>query len=364
LLNNELVKLIRFPGDTLKTTTQYSNENIRKSILINSLKVTKYISPKIYKTQQEISALLFNLCKIEIFIKSDPSVQASCMPSNDTAIIILTSGLVKILTNDEIRFVIGHEAGHYIYKHFVLSDPNDSDSMYELKLKRAAEISSDRMGYLCLKNKENAYSAIMKIISGLGNEYISFNIREFLHSYDEIFKLDSDVGVYMTHPAFAVRLRALLWFEMSDAYYMSQNINGKAPLTLKAINQKITRDLKRIGDNVIEQHCEASIKRAKLWLAIVLTTEDGKISSKEKQFLMKEFDNTTIKNAFQYLEDNGRDAVNKKLFEKFNNIKHFSVIHKSSLIFYLKEIGKISETNESMLQNYQELLTRYLGICE
>ena len=69
------------------------------------------------------------------FIANDPDANAMCIPwsseGKDDFAVMLTSGLVHLLTPAELQFVIGHEIGHFIYRHFTYPAVGDEASLGE-----------------------------------------------------------------------------------------------------------------------------------------------------------------------------------------------------------------------------------------
>ena len=39
------------------------------------------------------------------------------MPESDSAEIIITSKMIELLNDDELKYVIGHEVSHHYYQH-------------------------------------------------------------------------------------------------------------------------------------------------------------------------------------------------------------------------------------------------------
>lgn len=114
--------------------------------------------------------------KIELYVQASDAKQAfSKMWYDDSEhkYIILTSGLVECLSDDELRFVIGHELGHTIHDHYklkVLSDylygkkddkPVVLAKQYRL-MKQLSELFCDRCGYIAAGCLEPCISALFR----------------------------------------------------------------------------------------------------------------------------------------------------------------------------------------------------------
>jgi Zn-dependent protease with chaperone function len=81
----------------------------RMQLLSNSLKVTSEITPRIYSV---IERILYHLSLVDInlecYVNNDSNMNASCFSLQDSVIIIISSGLVNKMTENELAFVIGH----------------------------------------------------------------------------------------------------------------------------------------------------------------------------------------------------------------------------------------------------------------
>lgn len=107
----------------------------------------------------------------------------------DAPFIVLTSGLVEGMTDDEIACVIGHEMGHILAGHVlygmvarsiglllsIVGDLTPMGGMIKLTLfsalqywSRCAELTADRCGLLAVQDPRVALSVEMKLASGPG----------------------------------------------------------------------------------------------------------------------------------------------------------------------------------------------------
>ena len=96
----------------LKDQTASLNENIR-GLLSNSLRVSKKSAPEIYKSFLHCqNALGLEDKQILPFIYNSYEVNAYCSYNGNEIVIGLSSELIKLMSRDELIFVIGHELGH------------------------------------------------------------------------------------------------------------------------------------------------------------------------------------------------------------------------------------------------------------
>ena len=78
------------------------------------------------------------------FVSGDPTPQAYCMggSKDHTVIIGLTSGLIQLMSDAELAFVVGHEIGHHLMGHHRRMRPSDDavQSINFRSLQRMGEI--------------------------------------------------------------------------------------------------------------------------------------------------------------------------------------------------------------------------------
>src|SRR3954451_16932103 len=121
----------------------------------------------------------------ELYVASNPSPNATTI-GMDKAFIVVTSGLVHLLDDEELRFVLGHEMGHVLSGHAIyqtllerllkLSGVLTSIPLGGLGVRaimaalmewsRKAELSADRAGLQATQDPAVAFRVQMKSASG------------------------------------------------------------------------------------------------------------------------------------------------------------------------------------------------------
>lgn len=179
----------------------------------------------------------------ELFIRADPTINAMAI-GLDKPVIVLNSGLLEVMDDDELRFVLGHELGHVLSGHAVyrsllglllglsssfIAIPFGALGVRAviaalLEWQRKSELSGDRAGLLATQQPEVALRAHMKMASG--GRIDELDADAFLAQADEYHANDDIRDVVLrilmvegqTHPFAVVRAGELDRWVKSGAY--------------------------------------------------------------------------------------------------------------------------------------------------
>lgn len=178
-------------------TIQYTGSN---------LKITKSSYPKLYQYLLDACKIL-DLKKVpDMYINWGYDINA-CTIGSENPIIILDSGLIDLCNEDEIMFVIGHEAGHICSNHmlyhmmaqvinyFIDATPGGALIAGGLQYAlyywyRMSEFTADRTGLLCCQNPDAMVSAFIKMAGLPHNEYGQINTDAFIEQARDFKTLD------------------------------------------------------------------------------------------------------------------------------------------------------------------------------
>ena len=203
-------------------------EEIRNLYLANAIRITPLLSPRLHGILEDVLSRSGLEIGMELFVTPSAEVNAFTMQAtgaDELSVIILTSKLVEMMSDDELRFVIGHELAHNIYGHYRIMQveyavPKDNDEKPQIpallncklqSLGRLCEISADRVGYMLSDaSLDTAVSVFFKMASGLDKIHLRFDIKAFLDQLDDILTLSKkDYFSKMSHPAHPIRVKAL-----------------------------------------------------------------------------------------------------------------------------------------------------------
>ena len=183
-----LVALRKLRGfDTLlKKLSGLVNERaVRLVFLGSAIRVDDRQFPALHRLLGEVGAALDAPSLPELYVASDPKPGAVTI-GMDKPLIVLTSGLVNLLDEEEQRFVLGHEMGHVASGHAVyqtllqrlilLTGVLAAVPLGALGVRaivaalmewsRKSELSADRAGLLATQDPAVAFRVHMKLASG------------------------------------------------------------------------------------------------------------------------------------------------------------------------------------------------------
>lgn len=177
-----------------------------------------------------------------MYVTQDPRPNAMCI-GLDEPIIVLTTGLVELLDEEEMRAVVGHEVGHALSGHSVYRTILLFLTGLALKVAwiplgnvaimaivtalrewfRKSELSADRAGLLVGQDLQASMRGLMKIAGG--NHLHEMNVDAFLKQAEE-YEAGGDLRdsvlkilnvLPRSHPFTTVRAAELkLWAESRD----------------------------------------------------------------------------------------------------------------------------------------------------
>lgn len=197
-----------------------------------------------------------------LYVVNNPQMNAATYGTNDDSFIMIHSGLVDHLSDDELMSVIGHECGHihnnhvvYLTALFMLTRMAGLFLRYAslpavLALRawsRRAEITCDRAGALCARDLDVASRALTKLALGSQKLYEELNIEAFLEQHEEA---QGSVGrfseVFATHPWLPKRVLALRQFGESSLF--RQHVGkGDDGLSMEQVDEKVHEIVKVLG---------------------------------------------------------------------------------------------------------------------
>ena len=212
-----------------------------------TVRVTKTQCPELYAQLQEACAIL-DMREPELYVAHNPLPNA-WTSGHDHPYIVVTSGLLDLMNEDEIMAVIGHELGHIKSGHvlyrtialcitLLLTIVGDmtlgigrligrSIEAALLEWYRKSEFTADRSSLLVIQDPQVLLSLMMKFAGGTLFQRNQMNAQEFLKQADLYEEVDANIldRVYkmllvmpVNHPLTIVRAREIMTWSESREY--------------------------------------------------------------------------------------------------------------------------------------------------
>jgi Zn-dependent protease with chaperone function len=229
-----LRKLTGFDAILRNIAGLFSDRSLRLLFLASSVRASEQQFPQLYQMLLD-GAYVLDLPRVpELFITQDATVNAMAL-GTDKPFIVITSGLVELMDEEEARFVIGHELGHVLSGHSVyrtmlyalisLAARFALVPIAWIGLKaviwgleewyRKSELSCDRAGLLACQDVPAARRALMKTAGGKHLGELSHDaFLEQAREYDAVPDVRESLIKLMqmqgqTHPFAVVRFAEL-----------------------------------------------------------------------------------------------------------------------------------------------------------
>ena len=260
---NTLRSIPGFDEVVRKVASFFGERGIRQLFLANAVRVSDRQRPRMNKLYSEVLETLDWPTRPQLYVTQTPFVNAGAVGFEDP-FIIMNSGTIDTLTEDEQRVILAHELGHIMSGHvtyatiavllinFGVRNLPFLAGMALLPIElalfewyRKAELSCDRAGLLGTQDLDVAMGTFMRLAGGRpGNDETS--LEEFMrqaeeyetggNAWDTILKMLNTA--FRSHPFNTVRASELLKWHRSGQYdtiiggtYMRRGDEGSQPLT-------------------------------------------------------------------------------------------------------------------------------------
>lgn len=253
----------------------------------HSFKVEKGLMSHLYDLFYEVKERLGFAEDIDFYITGDASVNAFAVASTKEGvpnIINVNSGLIDLMTDDELRFVVGHEIGHLMNKNkelinliYFVFPPNVQQPLvlqYKIRLwQQLSELVADRYGYMAIPDLGVCVSAFFKIASGLDLSKIDMQMDMFIE--ENLKRLDyfkNGQGLsHGSHPVNPIRVQSLNLFATCRS---DEELNEKM--------EEVIQILLKLRNSELDYYTGCFIASAGLLVA----SADEKITDKEVEQIL------------------------------------------------------------------------------
>ena len=304
----------------LSTPASYKLDLIENNLIRNSLSVNKNLVPKVEDVLLKVcSNLLLDRKSIKAYINSSNELQAYCYTINQNECIIqLSSRLISLLDEDELSFVLGHEIGHFLLGHGLVHTEENKVDMY---ISKYQELSADRIGVLACESETASYRALMKLASGLDENYLTFNVNQYLSQINEV-NLELGEDVKNTHPSLLIRFRAILWFEI----FLKKDYSIESKIKLE---DQIDADLVKYLQGPQTRIKEDLRTNYEIWFVTSLILRDKKFDKEEQKLIETKFGEETLSKLINLFKNYQIEEltlfVEDKLYQSIDQLKKFDI---------------------------------------
>jgi hypothetical protein len=314
----ELAENIRFSGDHKADHIELHSEQtdrINHFFSQSGLRISTDLTPKIFDVLGTVCGRLkLKTETVGAYVHSAPEIQAECFAGNKRECIVrVSSGLINLMSPEELSFVMGHEIGHFLLGHGLSGDTNRDSTEYFI-LNRCREVSADRLGLVACRSLKIAIRSLIKTTSGLDDDLLRFDVGSFLDQMRSQKGVVAYADEGTTHPSLMMRCRALLWFSMSDGYAKTNGDTGGENLT--KIDQRITRDMEKYVDGPAREKIKEAREGVTLWLAALASVRDGAFDKKEQGITRRLVGEEKLEKLLQFYSGCSRNEVKKITCEK------------------------------------------------
>ncbi|MCQ2148499.1 MAG: M48 family metallopeptidase [Bacteroidales bacterium] len=319
------------------------------------------------KVDQELLPDMWNLCtsvkktlgfeeEVDFYVTGDSSVNAFSVAAEkkeEHHIVNINSALIELMSEDELKFVIGHELGHLINKDTALSRlimfvfPEGSTPPITLQYKirlhsQLAELVADRYGYMATGKLEPCVTAFFKMASGLDLQKMNVSIDVLLK--DNQKHLDyflNDKGVsHASHPVNPIRVEAIRLFANSSS--QDELDNGL---------EKLISILLKVGNTEQDEQIARFIASSGLLIAGI----DNVITKEERDAIIEHLASIKIFPA-EYLKEIEKEDINEVFNDSVAKLMTINPGLREGMLFYMTGIVmsdmKITSDELEVLMHY------------
>ena len=311
------------------------------------MKVERNLLGNFYDLCNDVKKRLGFKEPVDFYVTGDSSINAFSIAAEEGGhphIVNVNSELFNLMSEDELRFVIGHELGHLINQdtalrrliNFVYPPETRIPLLLQYKIHlhdNLAELVADRYGYLACGKLEACVTAFFKMASGLDLEKMQVSIDDLLKDNSkrlEYFLKGKGMSQY-DHPVNPIRVQAINLFA-----------NAKDQNSLDKGMQELIQILLKVGNGPLDEPLSIFIATAGLITAGI----DEEISREEVEHIIR---NLAGSNIFPklFLDEIAESDVSALFEHSVNDILEINPGLKPRLLEYMigvvladKEIGE------------------------
>lgn len=218
----------------------FGEKSVRLAFQANAVRVSANQFGRVHGLYQEVARTLDAPMPYDVFVSQTPMVSAGAY-GMERPFIILNSGTIELLDDEELSFVLAHELGHIMSDHVlyrtmtvlllrlsamglpIVEVATRALLVAMLEWYRKSELSSDRAGLIALQDPDIVMRAMLRMAGG-GMSHET-NLQEFIRQAeeyrssgdiaDQVYKVLNLMGA--THPFWVLRVSEVRdWIESGE----------------------------------------------------------------------------------------------------------------------------------------------------
>ena len=321
------------------------------------MKVDKDILPEFYALCQDVKKKLNFDEPVDFYVTGNSDINAFSIAAEDEGqphIVNINSAMFDLMSEDELRVVVGHELGHLINKdtqlkrliYFVFPPENTTPPItlqHKIRLHdQLAELVADRYGYLANGNLNACVTAFYKMSSGLDLAKMNVSIDALLEDNRkrlEYFLKGKGLSRY-DHPVNPIRVQAInLFATAKDEKELDDGMDELISILLK------------VGNGPLDEDLSVFIASA----GLIVADADDKITEKEINHIIETLAGLQIFPK-SFLESVARSDVSQLFRQSVQNILEKDPGTRDALLTYMMSLvlsdKEISEDEISLVYNF------------
>lgn len=225
-----------------------------KNLLKSSVELSRESYKELFKIIDETCILFQIQPSIRVFKVKHGGTENAFVVSHDNSILLaFCDNILNLINNEEeLRYIVGHELGHYVYRHtegnlanYLISLYRSNEGSVTIKnllsaeggllclglafiISQIQELNADRAGLYASKSFANSIKASLKMSAGNVDKFGEYNYKDYLKQADDLINSGNYFDMedlFRTHPIESLRVKALEFFYYSDVY--SEKIERK-----------------------------------------------------------------------------------------------------------------------------------------
>jgi Zn-dependent protease with chaperone function len=303
------------------------------------MKADKNLLGNFYRLCHEVKERLGFHEPVDFFVTGDSSINAFSIAAEDgqhSHIVNVNSELFNLMSEDELKFVIGHELGHLINQDTALRrlinfvyPPEHTQIPITLQYKihlhdNLAELVADRYGYIACGNLDACVTAFFKMASGLDLEKMQVSIEELLadNSKHLDYFLKGGGMSHYDHPVNPIRVQAIHLFA-----------TAKNQEELEKGMDELIQILLKVGNNPLDEPMSIFVATA----GIITANIDGNVTKEEYENIVRTLSGSNIFPK-SFLDSVLKADVNKLFEDSIDAILSINPGLKPNLLEYIISI--------------------------